>query len=1102
MSEFTRAYQNLNKQQRLAVDTIDGPLLVIAGPGTGKTQLLATRVANILKLTDTPPQSILCLTFTDSGAQVMRERLGKLIGDAAYDVQVSTYHAFGSDLIRRYPDETKQVGYQPIDELGRDATLREVMTGLDYRNPLRLADVYAKDLQAFISDAKRALLTPKDIEVLANKNLAFIAKGSRVVSKSLAKLDRISIKAVPLFENLALELQKVSSQSDDGELAHDLVQSLLVALAETSASGKSTSLTAWKNAWLAKKEAGEYILAGQESNLKLLAAAEIYRKYQRALNKQQLYDYDDMVLRAIHALETNEPFKLTLADQYLYILLDEFQDTNVSQLRLIELLSDNPVHEGRPNIMAVGDDDQAIYAFQGADHSNMMSFASMYRDVKVISLEENYRSTKALLQTAEGLSGQIEERLHLNFPGITKNLKAVSRPELKTSALERREFISDAAQYAWVSQEIQRLIKNGLPANEIAVLSPRHRYLEPLLPYLQAAGVPVQYERRENVLDDPLVGELEVMARLVSALQLKDFSLADSLWPVVLSQPFWGISNEVIWQLSWQAYHSHTSWTTLAFSSPKIRPIAEHFTALADLVSLTTAEEQLDLLMGTASKELCEELAVRPISQFYDHYFKLPKGSASTDRYVRLLSNLSALRYAFREYRRQSHAPLTITDFVQGIEAYRAAGLPILNSNPYHAPGEAVQLMTAYRAKGLEFGAVFVVAAEDEVWGRASRTQTNRLSLPINLQYIRYAGATEDERLRLLYVAMTRAKRRLYITSYTSTIDGKASQRLRYLKEQLDDNGRLHSQLLPPEAVISQESAKAAQLSPEMARYHWQQRHLPPLSGNLKTLLRPRLSNYQLSPSHLNAFTDVIYGGPQEFFLRNILRFPGAPTPEQQYGTVVHETLEWLHRRLVETKKLPSLKATTVFFANQLKARRLAPRAVQQLADRGEAIWQLFLPKAAKYIKSNYEHEVRFQREGSTLGPVRLTGVIDQLIIDKKSRTIEVVDFKTGKPHQRWSSDARLHKYRQQLLTYKLLVESSRTYAGYTVTTGRLIFLEPTGEKDITELEIVFEAKDVEQHKKLLHSVWKHIQKLDLPDIDKYPATLNGIKQFESDLVD
>src|SRR5690606_37749273 len=176
--DFDTAYASLNPAQKKAVDSIDGPLLVIAGPGTGKTQLLSARVANILQKTDTLPENILCLTFTESGASNMQERLRQFIGQAAYDVNISTYHAFGRDILSRATDYIDDRLDTPIDSLRQHQVIESIVKRLDWRDPLKQTQYHLKDLIATISEIKRALLTPEQIRAIANENSQFIDQAS------------------------------------------------------------------------------------------------------------------------------------------------------------------------------------------------------------------------------------------------------------------------------------------------------------------------------------------------------------------------------------------------------------------------------------------------------------------------------------------------------------------------------------------------------------------------------------------------------------------------------------------------------------------------------------------------------------------------------------------------------------------------------------------------------------------------------------------------------------------------------------------------------------------------------------------------------------
>lgn len=1088
MENYKKAYQALNDRQRQAVDQIDGPVLVIAGPGTGKTQLLSTRVGYVLNSTDALPQNILCLTFTEAGADAMRQRLTQFLGQAAYDVNISTYHKFGSDLIKRYPEYAQMYDFEPIDELGADALLREILEASSYNNPLKSADTYARDLRSFISDAKRALMTPEDLLAIARNNQEFVAQASKVVREVLNGFTRIGKGSYAVFEDLLAELNKIETGNATPVISLKTMatQELALALADSDDSGNTKSITAWKNDWLAKDGDGKFIFVGRETNRKIEAAAGIYARYQDLMLSRKLYDYDDMVLRAIKALENNSDFRFSLAEQYLYIMLDEFQDTNAAQFRIVELLTNNPVNEGSPDIMAVGDDDQAIYAFQGAELANMALFASLYKNVKIISLKNNYRSHKQILDVAHNIGSQIAERLHTQFEGVEKVLEAANTDLPRKATLEHHSFISDAAEYAWLAEKVQDLIEVGMEPNEIAILAPKHKYLIPLLPYLAAKGLPLRYEKRENILDKPITRELEQMSRLTVALGANDVVAADALWSEVLSYDFWHIPTEVIWNMSWQASKETGLWTNLMLEQESTRDIALFFLRLKDLLPLTNLEQQLDILIG-ANPEHKKEYKLPLTSPLFNFYFG---DKAQPTNYLDILSDLSVLRGRLREWGAgMSRSVLGLADFVVFVNAHRDSRINILNSSPHHQAENAVNLMTAYQAKGREFSVVFVVAAQDEVWGGASRNRGSTISLPPNLKYIRYCGGSDDERLRLLYVALTRAKMHLYLSSYASTLDGKATRPLKYLVD--NDN-------LIPEVAHQEPAANI-----ELIESYWHDRHLPPFKSKLADLLTPQLDKYQLSPTHLNQFIDVIYGGPEKFFLNTILRFPKGQSPAAQYGTIIHNTLRWVHDTKVHEGRLPNKNRILGFFDERLAARRLAPQDTELLRTRGHQVLESYMRSRGSSFNVSDKFEVNFRNEGVFVGDAHLTGNIDKLSFDKKNKTITVYDYKTGTSHNKWTtSSTKLHKYRQQLMIYKMLIENSHSYKGWKVDKGVLEFVEPSdGETEIKTLELDFSSTDSEPLQKLIAAVWQHIKTLDFPDISEYPKTINGIRAFEQDLL-
>ncbi|MFO0971714.1 MAG: UvrD-helicase domain-containing protein [Candidatus Saccharimonadales bacterium] len=204
--DFLEAYKKLNEAQKQAVDQIDGPVLVIAGPGTGKTQLLSARVANILQKTDTLAQNILCLTFTESGAANMRERLTSFIGQAAYDVSIGTYHAFGGDVIRRFPEYFNETRLQePVDQLGKREIVADIVEKMSYSNPLKQTRWHLHDLMGTISEVKRNLLQPEDLRQIAEENATFITHVSQECVQIFATFTGMRgklEKLLPYFESL------------------------------------------------------------------------------------------------------------------------------------------------------------------------------------------------------------------------------------------------------------------------------------------------------------------------------------------------------------------------------------------------------------------------------------------------------------------------------------------------------------------------------------------------------------------------------------------------------------------------------------------------------------------------------------------------------------------------------------------------------------------------------------------------------------------------------------------------------------------------------------------------------------------------------------
>ncbi|MCK5590929.1 MAG: UvrD-helicase domain-containing protein, partial [Candidatus Pacebacteria bacterium] len=385
---FKERYKKLNKSQKKAVDTIDGPVLVVAGPGSGKTEILSLRVANILRETDIAPSNILCMTFTDSASNNMRERLAEIIGREAYRVAIHTFHSFGVEVIDKNPEFFYSgANFIPADDLAQLEIVETILTDLDHNNPLRSIHpeqgfVYAGSLVQAIGNLKKAGLTPEEFKAILDHNKEEIEFANPLLAEVFD--ERLSKSS---FEKIVRLIQKLQTyKSKPFPVSHltpwlpNVAYSLKRALEEAERQEKATALSRWKTKNTKKDDDGKRVHRDHINLEKMYALAFVYEKYKAEMYARGYYDFDDMLLEAIQAIQKNNRLRYDLQEQFQYVLVDEFQDTNDAQVRLLRLITDAEVHEGRPNVMAVGDDDQAVYKFQGAEISNILDFKGAYRD--------------------------------------------------------------------------------------------------------------------------------------------------------------------------------------------------------------------------------------------------------------------------------------------------------------------------------------------------------------------------------------------------------------------------------------------------------------------------------------------------------------------------------------------------------------------------------------------------------------------------------------------------------------------------------------------------------------------------------------------------
>jgi len=1084
--DFDTRYAKLNARQKEAVDAIDGPLMVVAGPGTGKTELLSMRAANILRKTDTLPENILCLTFTESGAAAMRRRLTEIIGKDAYKVAIHTFHSFGSEIINQNGEYFYHgADFRPASDLSSYELLRSIFDTLDFSNPLssKMNDEYTHlpDTLTTISELKKSGLTNEELLQLLDANdevLDFVepalqeAFASRVSNKTAASL-------TPIATRLA-GLDAVITAAGITPLANVLALSLAHAIDESIDADSTKPITAWKNAHLEKNEKGELVFKDRKRSKKLRAVSYLYYQYLMKMQEAQLYDFDDMVLRVVHAMEVFPELTYNLQEKFLYVMVDEFQDTNLAQARILHNLTTTQTGDA-PNIMVVGDDDQAIYSFQGAEVGNILSFRDRFESVKTVTLTDNYRSAQPILKAARAVILQGHDRLERYIDEIDKTLTAHRSDTNSVVRLSQFARIEDERRN--VAIDIRRRIDEGVSPGSVAVLARRHHELVSLLPYLQEQGIAVNYERRDNVLESEVVTQLILLSRIVCHLAVGEIEQADALLPRLLAHPAWNVSYPELWQLSVNAHKHRGSWLEEMATIPTYQPLHEWLIDLGRAVATDPAEYVIDRLVGTPNEPRDDD---RYHSPLFSYFFSDSTRTTDPDGYVTYLEALRTIRAELREYR--SDHSITLHDFIEFIELHERFGRTITSVRVRSdADGDSVNLMTAHKSKGLEFDHVYVIGAVDGSWGSQVRSRSRLIGYPENLP-IKPSGDSLDERLRLFFVAMTRARSTLSISYSEKNENGRETLPASFLIE----SG------LEPEVI--EPSSDVASIVQELQQ-EWYHPYVATTRG-LDKVLSGTLENYKLSVTHLTAFLDVTRGGPSYFLLNNLLHFPTVKHPSAQYGSAIHSSLQRAHSHYVATGKKKPIEDVLQDFESLLSGYRMSPRELSQYMQRGTASLSSFLEQNYDTFTTTQRVEIGFAGQQSMIGQATLTGSLDLVDIDEEAKSITVTDYKTGSASLSWSgkSDAeklKLHRYRQQLMFYKLLVEHSRDYSNYTVDKGVLQFVEPTPGGQTVNLDLSFDSDDLTQFASLVEKVYECITALRLPDVTEYPASYAGVMAFE-----
>lgn len=1070
MGFFEQKYNSLNTAQKQAVDVTDGPVLVVAGPGTGKTELLSMRVANILRTVDVDATNILCLTFTNKAAINMRDRLIKLTGGAGQGVMVKTFHSFAAEIMSMYPDTFwNGARLTTAPDVIQSEVISNVLKKLPLSSPLALkfAGSYTmvNDVKNGLRLAKEAGLTPQKLAALANANIAFIEHIEQQVVDILSQT--LSIKKLT---SLMDAFSRLPQQGIDSSLAPltsldtVLKERLEYAINQDLVIGKTTNTGAFKRDVIQTVDGKKGMFKERGRNEWWLALADVYEQYREELHTRGYYDYSDMIIEVISTIEQNPSVRADIQEQFQYVLIDEFQDTNAAQMRLAHLVADHHANNGKPNLMAVGDDDQSIYKFNGAELANMLSFKKSYPDCRIIVLKENYRSSQAVLDTASKIIAQASDRLVLRDPSLSKKLIAVNKPTHK-GQIKHQLYADKDQQLYKVCQEIKAIRQSN--KQRIAVLARGNESLRQMATILHEHGVPISFSEQHNIIQNEAIQVIYTIGKAVRAIQDGEREIANQQLSQILRHPMWAIKPSLLWELA-TTNRRNGDWleSLLSHTDTNLNTIGLWLQWLAAKADTENAVTMINYIAGlTASQHITSPLKA---------YF-MQTDTPISAQYVQDLSAIRNLIVQTHEY--SSRQNPDFRNFINYLETSIDSNVIIGDESSFISGHKGVELLTVHKAKGLEFDVVYVVDVIDTNWSPSKRGRRSPLNLPLQPAF-----DDLDDYIRLLYVAATRAKHSLIFTSYSNDVSGGDVL-----------TSPLLSAIIEP-AVIKPTSLPEAASILEVA-IQWPRLKQDDEKKNLQSIIE----NYSLSASGLLDFLDVSRGGPRYFLEKHLLRLPEATSPSMAFGIAIHSALELA--QILTNRDAFTIEHVTQHFSQNLSEQLLSLHDFKRFNAHGiELLTKLFesesfwLPKGS--LPEQSISDIR-------IGSARLTGKLDR--IDKRNDSLIVVDYKTGSPLSSFTTKSQSQavkawRHRTQLTFYALLLKESGRFKSSLPIRGQMIYLEASQSKELVR-EYQPSDDDIDQLKKLILAMWPIIHNLNLPDVSQYEQNYEGIQSFQNSLL-
>ena len=885
MSEY-----NLNKEQQQAVKYNKGPLLIIAGAGTGKTSVIVEKIKFLVKKKLARPEQILALTFTEKAASEMEERVDKAMPYGYFQMNISTFHAFADQILK---ENGFQIGLSPNFRL-----MTEAETIIFLKQNLFLFNL-------------------KYFRPLGNPN------------KFLGAL-----------------LQHFSRLRDEDISPDDYLK------------------------WV-KKSSFAKATEGEEE--KYLELTQAYQTYQKLKLKEGLMDFADLVYYLLQLFQKRPNVLKHYQRQYPFVLVDEFQDTNISQYQLIKLICPSKTN---PRLTVVGDDSQAIYKFRGASVSNIIAFMKDYKKAKQITLKKNYRSNQTILDAAYKLiKNNDPDTLEFKL-GISKNLIA-SKPVAHSHSINPINYFlaeNGEEESEYVAKKILDLSKT-YKYSDMSILTRANNHSEPFVKSLARAGIPYQFLGPGTLYKQPEVKDLIAYLRILYNLEDSP-SLFRLLYMNIYSVDEKDISllltfSKKINQSLFQAIEIYLSYFDVSIHRNEF----EIYKPYLPLLKSETKQKLLKIYQMIIKHLVL--LKTNTAGQILFHFLEdsgllLTLTNYKNETQEKIAINISNFFNKLKMFESE-HEDASIFAVVDFINMSIEIGESPLISKTDISSLNAVNILTVHSAKGLEFPIVFLVNLTEERFPTRHKKETIGIPEALIKEILPTGDYHIEEERRLFYVGLTRAKDKVFLSS--SKFYGQA-KRIRKISRFVIET--LGQELLNAQIDIKKD------IKSQLTIFDFK----TPKQNDSTGIARNAPTNF--SYSQLNSFETC----PLQYKYLYVLKIPTLPTASASFGTTIHKTLQDFYSKFIKNKKINKIILIEIYKKLWIPVGYSSKAHEDRMKKEGEKILNNYFDKYHNLSLNILGLEKLFKIKISE--DIFLTGKIDR--IDKLNKNeIEIIDYKTGK---------------------------------------------------------------------------------------------------------